>query len=79
MYFLQILYFQYQKIYHFYAIVVLVVRKWIYESGCKKVEFSYTRVRPGGRPSNRTILPKVRLTGQFCFLGVRLTGQLEIS
>ena len=37
----------------------------------------YTGVRPEGRPSSRTILPNSRLTGQFCFLGVRLTGQLE--
>ena len=37
----------------------------------------YTGVRPGGRLFNRTILPNSRLTGQFCFLGVRLTGQLE--
>ena len=39
----------------------------------------YTVVPQGGRPSNRTILPISRLTGQFCFLVVRLTGQLEIS
>ena len=59
MYFLQIVYFQYQKIYYYDAIVVLVVRKWIYESGCKKVEFSYEFSYNGiclvGHLSNRTI------------------------
>ena len=47
---------------------------------------SYRCVRPGGRPSNRTILTKVRLTGQFFFepgqfflAKVRLTGQLDFQ
>ena len=30
---------------------------------------AYTKIRPGEHPSNRTILPKIRLTGQFFFLG----------
>ena len=30
-----------------------------------------------GRQSNRTNLRKIELTGQFCFFGVSLTGQLE--
>ena len=25
----------------------------------------YSQIRPGGHPSNRTILPKIRLTGHF--------------
>ena len=25
----------------------------------------YTQIRPGGHPSNRTVLPKIRLTGHF--------------
>ena len=37
----------------------------------------YTRACLVGRLSNRTISAKVGLTGQFCFLGVGLTGQLE--
>ena len=37
----------------------------------------YTGVRLGGRPSKRPISPNSRLTGQFCFLRVRLTGQLQ--
>ena len=28
---------------------------------------AYTVIRPEGHPSNRTILPKIRLTGQFDF------------
>ena len=36
----------------------------------------YTVVRPGGHPSNRSILPNSRLTGQL-FWVIRLTGQLE--
>ena len=37
----------------------------------------YSQIRQGGHPSNRTILPKIRLAGQFCFWVIRLTGQLE--
>ena len=36
----------------------------------------YTEIGPVGRRSNMTILPKVGLTGQFCFSVVGLTGQL---
>ena len=44
------------------------------------VLFAKPKTRPyywRWRVHRRTILPNSRLTGQFCFLGVRLTGQVE--
>ena len=43
-----------------------------------RAENIYNGICLVGRLSNRTILPKICLTGQF-FLGVCLTGQLKIS
>ena len=37
----------------------------------------YSRICLVRRLSNRTILPKIWLTGQFCFFGICLTGQFE--
>ena len=37
----------------------------------------YSRICLVGGLSNRRILPKIDLTGQFCFFGICLTRQLE--